>query len=228
MSDERGFTLVELLAAMAIGMIVLLGSWALLDIGVRQTKVTEGRVEAIARGRQGMELIAQRVRAQMCLGTGKPAMVAGEQNRMRFFSSLTLGSDGNPAVELREIEFVPAGQRVVERKWTSWTESGVAPNITIAPAGTPTERVLLDRVVNSTGQPFFRYWAFNQQRPAAPTSELAAPLDSAGRARAVQIDVAFRTTSPSGLPSRVDGDFRNKVYVRTADSTDPDTSPQCL
>ena len=48
-------------------------------------------------------------------------------------------------------------------------------------------------------------------------------------ARVVKIEVAFdsRPTKRASQSNRIDTSFESEVFVRTADPTDPEHSPQC-
>ena len=79
-SDERGFTLPELLIAMAIGLIVLLAAFMLLDraVSARPGRRPPGRLQ---RGRLAMELITRQLRSQVCLGDATEPITAGGHER---------------------------------------------------------------------------------------------------------------------------------------------------
>jgi hypothetical protein len=115
--------------------------------------------------------------------------------------------------------------------------SGTPPAVTFP--GTPTRtRTLLTHAARyvdpSTSQtvPVFRYYGFTSD-PVAPDLLQTAPLDPSATstapnaaARTVKVAVSF-VAKPTRQDNTTRSTFQNYVYVRTADPTDPDHSPQC-
>ena len=93
LSDERGFTLVELLVAMTIGMMVLMAAFMLLDRTFVASGQVADRTEALQRGRQAMALITRQLRSQVCIGTTNPPIVGGSNaSSVSFYADLSDGS----------------------------------------------------------------------------------------------------------------------------------------
>ena len=85
-SDERGFTIIELMVAMSVGMVVLLAAFMLLDRSFTASGQIADRQEALQRGRQAMELITRQLRSQVCVvvppaTTFSPPVVDGQDNQ---------------------------------------------------------------------------------------------------------------------------------------------------
>ncbi len=219
--DQGGFTLVELLSSMAVGMVVLFAIFGLLDYTVSAQHKVEDRVDAVQRGRNAMEVITQQLRSQICLGPGYPAITAANDNSVTFYTDL--GGD-TPKLQRRTIALDPATGTVTE---TDWNMSGTIPT---APTFTLARTVnLATNLVGVTGTPFLRYYAFTPN-PVTPNLLLGSPLSDSDEARTVKIGVSFvaRPTRGGNLTNQVPTTFQNEVYVRTSDSSDPDHSPQCI
>lgn len=92
--DERGMTLVELLAAMVIGGIVISAAIMLVVMSMRASVRVSDRVNAAAVGRSGMELITQRVRSQTCLFPGEYSINGTVDNANGQNSILFAGPTG--------------------------------------------------------------------------------------------------------------------------------------
>ena len=95
-SDERGFTIIELMVAMSVGMVVLLAAFMLLDRSFTASGQIADRQEALQRGRQAMELITRQLRSQVCVvvppaTTFSPPVVGGQDN-VTFYGSLSESS----------------------------------------------------------------------------------------------------------------------------------------
>ena len=220
--DQRGFTLVELLSSMAVGMVVIFAIFGLLDYSVSAQRKVEDRVDAVARGRNAMETITQQLRSQICLGPGYPAITSADSNSVTFFTDL--GGD-TPKLQRRTITFNPSTGTVTE---TDWNMSGSIP---ASPTYTLARTVnLATNLVGVANTGFFRYYAFTQN-PVTPDRQLTSlPLVESDRAQVVKIGVSFvaRPTRGGNLTNQVPTTFQNDVYVRTSDPSDPEHSPQCI
>lgn len=225
MSDQRGFTLVELLVATTVGVATLLAAYTLSTSFLHaQTKVSD-RSEAIARGRTAMEQIVQQLRSQVCLGPNYPSIAYGDSNAVTFHADL---SNTTFVPERRELAF--ADGAIVERVYPG-TPSGGQPPYTFPRTPTRT-RVVIDRVrlrrEGGVTVPFLRYYSFDGSDPVRPSRLLAVPLSANDAARVVQVTVSFDALpSRGGAPDSAEP-FTANVYVRTADPTDPDHSPLCI
>jgi prepilin-type N-terminal cleavage/methylation domain-containing protein len=234
MTDERGFTLIEMLVTVAIGTIVLLGAYTLADaVGHAQTRISD-RSESIARGRTAMEQLVQQLRSEVCLGPGYPAVAYGDPNEVTFYADL---ADTTFVPQKRDITFSAAAGTITERDYTGATSnSTTGPPFTFGATPVRT-RVILDHVkpqVTSGGVtlPFFTYYSFDSGNPVRPANLLvdSPSLSATDIPRVVQITVNF-----SALPSRggssinTPGEpFTANIFVRTADPTDPTHSPLCI
>src|SRR4051794_28138499 len=73
--SERGFTIIEMLVASAIGVVVLLVLLNLLDATQTATSRVTARVDGTQRGRTAMEQVTQRLRSQTCVSSLTPIIV---------------------------------------------------------------------------------------------------------------------------------------------------------
>jgi prepilin-type N-terminal cleavage/methylation domain-containing protein len=225
--SERGFTLTELLLAVSIGTIVMLAAVNLIDASVRASDEVLNRVDGLQKGRAALEQLTQRIRAQVCPAKATPALVAGSDSSMTLYTEMNYTADaqGSPL-------FAPEGRRLTltsgkltEEVWNTLA-SPFANTFSAAPN---TNRVMADGISTTAGVPLFRYYAFVGNDPAKAELLLQTPLSAADMARVVKIAVAFdsRPTKLAGQTNRIDTSFESEVFVRTADPTDPDRSPQC-
>jgi Tfp pilus assembly protein PilW len=67
-SDSRGFTLAELVVAMALGMIVLLAAFTVIDRAFTTNKAVSDREDALQRGRIALEQMTRQIRSMTCAG----------------------------------------------------------------------------------------------------------------------------------------------------------------
>lgn len=222
--EEHGFTLMELLVSMTIGVGVLLVAFTFSTAVMHaQTRISD-RSEAIARGRTAMEQIVQQLRSQVCLGPGLPAISYGDANHITFYADL---ANTTFIPQKRDIQF--SGGAVTQNDYNgAVATSGTIP-FTFSATASRT-RVIVDKLVNQTNVPFFTYYSFDGGNPVRPANQLAVPLSAADAARVVQIKVSFGAlASRGGSSAGLDGEpFTANVFVRTADPTDPDHSPLCI
>lgn len=216
---EHGFTLVELMIGMAIGLLVIIGGINVLDSTLRISRTTQGRVDSAQRGRIAMENITRELRSQVCLSATAPALTTATENNVVFYVNLGV-VDSNP--ERHEIALT-GGDVILKR----YVGTGTPPNMTFS--GTPTStRTLLENVTTYGGTPFLRYYAWQNGNPVLPTTLLPAPLSAANLAKPVKIAVSFRTYPARDFrTTKASSDLQNAVFVRAADPVDTTNGPRC-
>jgi prepilin-type N-terminal cleavage/methylation domain-containing protein len=223
MSDQHGFTIVELLAAMVIGIIVLLAAFTVLDTaGQNQVKVAN-RAEAAQRGRQAMENMTQQLRSMVCLSASTPAraVVDGTADQVTFYADL---GDGSRPPQIRRLTFDPASGRIVEQRFDGTSAIPTAfPGFPNAPTGS---RVLIDKAARLGGRPVFAYHVFSAPGVVSPTA-LATPLAAAEAARVVDVKVSFLAAPTSG-PAASGTPFTSDVLVRFANPATPTAPMPCV
>jgi prepilin-type N-terminal cleavage/methylation domain-containing protein len=222
--DERGFTLIEMVISMAIGVIVILAAYTVLDASTSLGKRTQDRVDAAQRGRLAMDVIGSELRSQVCLPGAVPPMAAGATaTDFTFYSNL---GDQNSPPQKRRI-YVDNGA-IKEQTWKG-TYSGSGTTLAVNWAATPTAKVLVDPVAQVPGSPYFRFWGFDANLPATINQPLdTLPLSAADAGRVVQVDVSF-VARPTGATttSPRDSIFQQSIFFRTADPMDPGKGPKC-
>jgi Prokaryotic N-terminal methylation motif len=224
-SDQSGYTLVELLTAMMVGMVILMASFLLLDQATSVSQEIAHRHEALQRGRVAMETIVRDLRSQVCLGDETEPITVAETNKVTFFIDL---SDGSKEIQQRTIRYEPATKQLFEDIYLA---SGVYPELTF---GEPAEtRVLASEVEpildNGVPRPILRYYAFNPGGAPGDLTQLPAPLSSNDAIRTVLVKVGFTVMPDRSSPkARNATSVESDVYVRLADPSRPLEGPQCV
>ena len=221
--SHAGFTLPELLVAMAIGMLTVLAVVAILETSMKQSNAIAGRVNATQRGRIAMDAITRQLRSQVCLSATVPAIISGDDDAVKFYVDL---SNGTKPIEKRELRFDATKRTIREVTWV-----GSPPPLTF-PATATKDRLLLDDVYRRSwpGEPteIFRYYAFNTATPPQPILRLPTPLSLTDAARVARIETGFTTLPPRAKPSPASSaTLQNEIYVRVADPNDPAPTPTC-
>ncbi|HSR93297.1 MAG TPA: prepilin-type N-terminal cleavage/methylation domain-containing protein [Solirubrobacterales bacterium] len=200
MSDERGFTLVELLIGMMVSMVVLAAIMAMVQVATGDQNRVSQHVIANQRGRPVIDRIIDRIHSA-CVSPGlAPVRAGSEENSMILYSKS--GSTVSPVPNTYVIAL--ASGKLTE---TVATGSGTEPsNWTF---GTPSSPVqLLDGVGTAqvgeppAAVPLFRYYAYEGGHVA--TSPLPTPLSAENAAKTVQVNIAFKV-APSAASASVAG-----------------------
>jgi prepilin-type N-terminal cleavage/methylation domain-containing protein len=232
-SDESGFTLVELLTAMSIGLIVLMAGFLLLDRATSASVEIADRQEAVQRGRMAMERITRQLRSQVCLGDETEPITFGDDDQIVFYADLGAGSLSGDTVEQRRLSFVEAAGegRIVQDIFAG---SGVYPDLTFSTLPTESE-VLLTRAVRlldaGVERAFLRYYGFRQEEGGVPgeLELLSTPLSADDASRTVMIRIGFAALPDrTGARDRDATGMESDVYVRLADPSKPLEGPRCL
>jgi hypothetical protein len=228
---EDGFTLVELLTAMVIGMVVLFGTLTVLDSTVSLTTRVGTRVDTLQRGRNAMDLMIRDLRSQNCVNvltnvtTGATltddSLIGGSATSVDFYTDL---GDGSQAPTQRTLTFSPTAHTIVETIVKPVLTAGAW---NFGTGATTTTRTLLTDVYQDGG-PVFSFYAFDGATPKTPTVGLAVPLSTADQARTVRISIAFKVVRNGGTTSSPgSSSLQDDVYRRAADPNDDDPTPEC-
>jgi hypothetical protein len=190
LSGEQGITVVELVVAIAAGLMVLMGSFAILNGTLRGAARTSQRVDANQRGRPVLTKIMDELHS-VCVGPGVPPILPGStDNSITFIHKA--GSEVEPKPDKRVITL--SGGTLSETVYPYL--SGTSPNFTFSSTATTTR--MLTNVgagqVNGASVPLFRYYGYAPG--GAGTTPLPTPLSAVDAAKTIQVNVAF-AVSPS-------------------------------
>ena len=236
--DERGFTIVELLAVMLIGGIVLAGVASLMQTVLRQSTSIVSRTDASQRGRLVMDRMTRELRSQVCLDLGyesaKPALEAADRNSVTFFTDLSDGA--KPPVKV-QISYEEASKRIVEREYAMTSAPGAKPTTF---ATTPsTTKVLLDNVTAADFNPprpddtnpatddFFSFRKYEGVGTAATDTKPVSgetPLSSADLAAVARITIAMDVRPANSKTATPFTRLEDSVLIRNLNKN-PDYSP---
>jgi prepilin-type N-terminal cleavage/methylation domain-containing protein len=220
--DESGFTLVELLMAMSIGVVVLFAAFMLVDASTPLAAKTQDRVDAAQRGRLAMDIIGAELRSQVCMpGAVPPIMPTVSDAANVWFYGNNQDQDSLPQRHHIYIQ----GTALKE---DTWQGQGTQANVTFPVGLLPQTRTLLDPVALVPGVPLFRFFGFDANLPASVNQAINVPVSVADSRRVVQVNISFvaRPTNATGATPR-DSTFQQAIFFRTADPTDPIKGAKC-
>jgi len=235
LTDEAGFTLVEALAGMVVGLAVLAAAMVVVGWATRLTASTESRVETAQRGREGIERVLTPLRSMTCVtkahvtGTEDPnivPMIAGTATSVEFYAN-TRSPDAQP--QRRVVTYDATTRTLSESVYTGTPPAGGIPvGSTVLPIGgtATTQRVLEGVVPVNSGDPIFTYWTYADDGTEA---QLAAPLAAASLRKVLEVRVNVRVR-PRGATanSRKDAIFRGRASLRIADPINPSLGVSCV
>lgn len=203
-TDEGGFTLVELLVAMIVGIIVMFAALVVMDGTWRVEARTADTIDATDRGRMAMDKITQQLDARVCVSatTDTPplpaagAIVTATDNQIEFYASVT--SDTNPrlVVERRRMTYRPATKDILLEKWTATAAPPIRPAAnTTAPTSSTVLATNVGPITSGAAPlpPIFSYYAFTGTPPAVrlPTLQMTPPITQANLDTVALVKVSF-------------------------------------
>ncbi len=183
LTGESGFTLVELLVTMVIGMIALGGVVSVLGMFLRGTSASQQQAEAQDMARSTIDRLTVSLRNAIATDAAAPAAVeraggadlvfqavdpfaAGSSNALRAMRQRYCLDASNPA----------NGQLVHQvQRWTSASVPPVPPGTECPATGWDTTRVVASNIVNPVAQPGGCIWTYSADPGSAAVSRCAPP-----------------------------------------------------
>jgi prepilin-type N-terminal cleavage/methylation domain-containing protein len=230
-SDERGFTMIELLVAMSMGTMVMLAAFLLLKYTTGDVARITERVHVDQAGSVGLERIMLELHSSCVTRGVTPIQTGSSENSIKFISEAGGQSSFN-TVHLHEIEYVPA-KGEAEGKLVEYSSAsippptgGAAPNYTF-PKTPETKVVLLTGVQQaetkeSTKIPVFQYYRYYHTGDTSPkygqinsTAIAKLPLTELESENVTKVSISF-TLAPNGKEAST---FNHDRPIELADST---------
>jgi Tfp pilus assembly protein PilW len=220
---EEGFTLVELLVAISLAMLVLVGTFTLVRTTMDLSGGVVRRTDALQRGRLAMDRVTRELRSQVCLDASTPAMISGTDTAVSFYADL--GAPGGlPARYALTLD--PVARALVETR-TDGTQLTAGGAITLPAQPTRTINLLEDAAAPAAG-PVFSYFAYaSTGTPRRTTVALPVPLSVADRRRVARIAIAFTARPQSTADASKAFEVRDQITVRHADPNAVSPTPTC-
>lgn len=196
---EGGFTLVELVVSIGLGMIVIMSVMALTEVAMRSSARTATRVAADQRARPVMQRLVDELHST-CIGPEAGPILAGSTANAISFLHQT-GSSVTPAPDKRVVGL--ASGSLTESVYPS--TGGAAPAWTFAATPSSVRELLTGVGPASLGEPasnapLFQYFAYDEGTvDPVPLPTPVGGLSAADAALAVQVSIAF-AVSPLSNP----------------------------
>jgi type II secretory pathway component PulJ len=210
-SAESGYTLIELVVSMAIGMIVIMAAFSFLDFTSEDVARTTDRVHVNQMGRTALERIMLELHSACVAPLVTPIQPNSSGTVLKFVSE-SGSQSALPVVHLREIIYTKAVGNtpgtLVEKSYPSTSEIDSNGNYTFS--NTATTTILLkgvretEEVNKSTPRPIFQYYRYYQSTDTEPKygdlneTPLKTPFKTEEEAEDVtKVTVSF-TLAPEG------------------------------
>jgi prepilin-type N-terminal cleavage/methylation domain-containing protein len=217
--SQAGFSLIELLVAMIIGMATILAAFTLIDTTTTHSARVTARTDASQRGRIALDAMTRQLRSQVCVN-GVAPILAATPNQITFTTDLT----GTGASDLRTLTFDSTTRRLTQ----TVTLSNGLPEPGRLFTGATTATTLLADVVADTAQSVFTYWADKPGTGGSQLLPLAATVPITDLKRIARIDIAF-VARPSGASttSSWSSTLEDSITVRAIEANNADPTIAC-
>lgn len=204
--DQNGFSLMEMLAAMAIGSIVLTALLSVFTNGITGAARVNDRIEAAQRGRAALDRVTSLLDSQVCIvsydATAKTDITTApvlptvsDDNNVYFYADLNGASD---SPDKYRISYDPSAKTLTEYRYDGTRNS----SSTLVFPSTPTvTRLLATSIMPArvngklTGAqlPIFQYFRYTNS--AVDPTPLTTPVSAADAATVVRVGVQFQAIS---------------------------------
>jgi prepilin-type N-terminal cleavage/methylation domain-containing protein len=239
-SDEHGYTLIELLVAMVVGLIVSLAAFSILDFTRSDVSRITDRAHVDQTGRVALENIMLALHSACVAPTVTPVLPASTANEIKFISETSpLNANKEPVsslstVRLHKIIYTPAAGTLTEKTWTS---TGTSPEFKFNEAEPPTtERKLLTGVKQTESTPIFQYYRYYREGDTGATGKLGQlnpnPTTALLEAEAeyvAKVTMSFTLAPESHESTFAKGDrpvaLEDSAVLRLAPSSEASSSP---
>jgi Tfp pilus assembly protein PilW len=228
-SDERGYSLVEMLVAIVTGLVVTMALFAVLTVSTRQSARITNVTQATQLGRLAMTKIVDELHSA-CLAPGfTPILEESDATHLRFINSYSEEAVISKAYK-HKIEWVKEGAKETGTltDFSYPSNGGNWPNFTFAVAASPAGGVLIaSGVKQSKATPIFQYYNYALESSEGAeagvstlnTAPLATPLTKETAPTAASVLITFNTaptenTKPLGASGeRTNVDLSSQVTL---------------
>jgi Tfp pilus assembly protein PilW len=220
---EDGFSLTELLAAMVIGIIVLLAAFSLMDNSVAINAKVAARSDATQRGRAGMDELTRALRSAIC-GNTAPPIVTATPTQVVFTTDL---GDGTGYPDRRTFTYDGTADTITETVVPGTLSSGSV----VWTSTAKTSNVVTDTDPDPAASPagaIFTYYKFTPNTSGQSYTLLGSTVAATDLARIARIDISYvtRPAKISTIDSRA-ANFEDTVTLRSVDPTTSDPKTTC-
>jgi hypothetical protein len=219
---EDGFTLAELLMAMATSIVILTAILAMVQVSTRGQARVADRVAANQRGRPVLARLMNELHSG-CVAPGVAPVLSGSTDSSIGFLSKS-GSDVSPVPDKHIVTLT--GSTLSESIYPAI--GGAQPSWTFSSTPSSTRQLLTGVSAGQAGSPtagvpLFRYYAYTGGQISS--TPLSTPLSTNDAARAAQVTVSFATspgdvTVPAPTPISLSDSATLRLEPASEDSSE--------
>jgi prepilin-type N-terminal cleavage/methylation domain-containing protein len=220
--SEGGFTLIELMVSMMIGLVVAAATVAIVITSVHFSSNYSDRVDATQEGTVAMQKIAQALNSSCVSASLAPILPTSDANDVWFYSLL----GDNPTINPNKVEISLTGGQLVMNTYTFL--SGSSPS-TWTFSTTATPFVLMPSASQDGSTPVFQYFGYGSSGVLSTTAyTLNTTLGATNAATTAEIVITFQA-NPSdawtalGRPTS----FTDAVVLRLSPASSSSSDLPC-
>jgi prepilin-type N-terminal cleavage/methylation domain-containing protein len=229
--NQDGFTLIEVIAAMTVGLVLLGSTLTLLESSVKLNTGVVAKTDAMQRGRIAMDTITQQLRSQVCFDMETSAIVAGsDEDHVTFYSDFTaeddppvkrtITIDGRGIVSDRFDAPSPLPEEFTPESYEDFPD---ASSLVLENAA-----LLLDPDTGET-VPFLKYYAYEENDGLlTATDELDPPLNDAEAARAARVEITYVSRPTGASDGKKNVTLNDEIMARHSDPNLAVPDPRCV
>ena len=222
--EEGGYSLIELLLTLVLGLVVLLAAAAALQTFTKTSTEVEDRTVNAQTTRLAMDVVMRSLRSQACPAPGASSVLAGDTQTLQYVADL---GDGTTAPEKRTLRFDPVTARLTEERFAGTFTDATKQTTTFAAVSGGVKQ-LLDRVGPAGTDPVFAYFAYDTSVPPKAVQQLTVPLSAADLKRVARVRVRIKRGGVAGNRNpKTAITLDDEVTLRSVDPSDPVPLPQC-
>jgi prepilin-type N-terminal cleavage/methylation domain-containing protein len=227
--NQDGFTLMEVITAMTVGLVLLGSTLTLLESSVRLNTGVVAKTDAMQRGRLAMDSITQQLRSQVCLDMNTSAIVEGsDENHVTFYSDFSAEDD---APILRTISITDRG--IISERFEPPTPVPAEFTIDDYPDAPDASNMVLENAAllwdGAEAVHFLKYYAYEEQNGLlTATDELEPPLDEAEAARAARVEITYVSRPTGASDGKKNVTLNDQVMARHSDPNLAVPDPRCV
>jgi prepilin-type N-terminal cleavage/methylation domain-containing protein len=160
---EAGFTLVELLVAMAAGIVVLGALYTLLDVTLHQTTLTFSRVDATQHARLALQTLEDELHSACVADSLSPIQAGSDGSTLIFVSQYASSASNANAISPTPVEhkvtYDAANGTLTDTSYAA--TGGAGPNWTFSSTPQSTQTLLSHVTLQSGNPPVFQYFDYS-------------------------------------------------------------------
>jgi len=213
--DERGFTLVEVMVALAIGLVVSTATLAIVIVSVHLSSNYTDRVDANQQGRLALEKITQQLYSSCVTPNQAPVLSGSTSSSLNFYSALN--DTPGPIPSQIVVATTATATQPAPLTLTTTGLTGTPPNWVPITPPLVSVYTLASWVMPSGSTPFFQYYGYGSGGTIStvPFTLAGGVLSVAQAAATAEVAISFQVLpsdnwSATGRPV----DFKDAVVFR--------------